>query len=251
MFDHSFRDMAQLRTDQGFGFTAITAFNAVEYELAEALKFVPYCDEHLSVWSYQFGRIILEASSQLDSIWKFSTKLDDPSANTDRLTIANHHDRFGKHVEHQKVIVFSSPTAAVLKPFEAWIDPQNHRPEWWDAYNALKHDRYANQTKGTLGNALQSVAALMLAIVYSGHCDLAIINSKMLATYMHNVWAFTSTGLLRDTTGDCCSKIESGLFAHALGMTNIDPNKVQSWWQTDSPRFNAWWALNRDSIFGP
>lgn len=50
-------------------------------------------------------------------------------------------------------------------PFESWNDEKN-LPEWWKAYNAIKHDGINSKTRVTLKNALDSLLAL-----FSLHCN--------------------------------------------------------------------------------
>ena len=92
---------------------------------------------------------------------------------------------------------------------------------------------------------------LLLAIIYSGSCDLALISAKMLDSSNYNPWAFTTTGLLRDVPADCKSKIETELFAHPLGVFGRKNCNMSSWWHSASPRFNIWWALNAEKYTHP
>lgn len=64
------RDIHQLRDAPAFGVIAVDGLLNAEATLHEALRYIPYCDEHRSVWSPTFARIILDAASQVDSLWK-------------------------------------------------------------------------------------------------------------------------------------------------------------------------------------
>jgi len=81
------RDIHQLSDAPPFGVIAVEGLLNAEAALQEALRHVPYCDEHCSVWSPAFTRIILDAASQVDSLLKATTKLLDPSSASDQLTI--------------------------------------------------------------------------------------------------------------------------------------------------------------------
>lgn len=244
-----FRDLNQLQNSPPFAWTAVESFLNVERELSDVLKVIPYCEDHKNVWSPQLAGIILEAASQLDSIWKASTKLDEPSTATDKLTIKDHRKRFELMVSNQFVVLFAAETASIITPFFDWQANANSSPAWWVTYNSLKHDRFSNHTKATVTHAVNAVAGLLLGIVYSGNCDSAIINANLLDSADYNPWAFTDTGKLRGVNGLCCSKIETKMMAHPLGIVGKNSHQIQSFWRSNSPRFNAWWSLNFARLF--
>jgi hypothetical protein len=240
-----FRDIHQLEDAPPFGFTAIEGLLTVETSLQEALRYIPYCDEHKNIWSSHFARIILDASSQVDSIWKATSKIIDPASSSEIHTIRDHFDRYGSWVAKQKVVFFGSDPPILVNPFIEW-EQNFSSPKWWKAYNSLKHDRFTFQKEATLECAVSALAALFLAIVYSGTCDLALIISELLDPTNHNPWAFTKTGLLRDVRFDCWAKIETKLFAHPLGVFGVNDCNLGSYWSSKSSRFNLWWTLNWD-----
>ena len=245
------RDMNQLRDAPPFGVTAVEGLLTVEAMLQEALRYVPYCSEHRCVWSSHFARIILDAASQVDSIWKATAKIIAPATASDKLTLKDHFDRFGTLVARQQVVFFSGESPCTISPFNGWRDSGFSSPAWWDAYNRLKHDRFSNQTEATLDHAVNAAAALLLAIIYSGSCDLALISAALLDPSSSNPWAFTNTGLLRDVTFDCQAKLETKLFAHPLGVCGVDDCNLSNYWRSASSRFNAWWALSADRFTRP
>jgi len=243
------RDMHQLRDAPPFGITAVEGLLTTEAMLQEAVRYVPFCDEHRSVWSSHFARVILEAASQVDSVWKATAKIVDPT--TDRLTLKDHFDRFGTLVARQGAVFFCGTSPCIIRPFSVWHKSNFSPPAWWDAYNKLKHDRFANQTEATLDHAVNTVAALLLAIIYSGSCDLALISASLLDPSSSNPWAFTKTGLLRDVTFECRAKLETKMFAHPLGIFGVDNCNLSGYWMSASTRFNIWWALNEDQFRSP
>lgn len=244
------RDIHQLRNAPAFGVIAVDGLIHAETALQEALRYVPFCDEHRDVWSPAFSRIILEAASQVDSLWKATTKLLDPTPASDRLTLKNHFERFGALVAKQHAIFFGGSAPVAVSPFQKW-QGGFAAPAWWDAYNALKHDRFSNQTEAKLIHAIEAVAALLLATIYSGSCDVALISAVLLDPSNCNPWAFTDTGLIRDINFECHAKIETKLFAHPLGIFGVDNCNLSNYWMSGSPRFNIWWALNAKSYTKP
>lgn len=236
------RDINQLRNAPPFGLTALQGFSAVESMLAEAFLHVPCCQEHRSVWSPRFAQIIIEAASQIDSLWKATTVIVDPAAKN-KLTIEDHFVRFGVLVAKQRVVFFGGNKPITLVPFKRWDAPTFNSTSWWKAYNKLKHNRFSNQHRGTLGHAVNAASGLLLAIIYSGQCDLALLSNLLLETSDgHNPWAYAT--LVREIPFDTRAKIETKLLAHPLGIFGVNDCNLSRAWGSNSVRFNAWWALN-------
>lgn len=242
------RDIHQLRDAPPYGITALEGLSAAESALEEAVKFVPYCTDHLNVWSPQFAHIILECASQIDSLWNAAEKTNNLSSSKSKLNIKDHYSRYRGLVSAQKVVFFGGANPAVIEPFSVWSSSTCDSPPWWKAYNKLKHDRFSNQTEATLSHAIHSVAGLLLAIIYSGVCDLALISAKMLDTAQagYNPWAFSK--LLRDVPYECRNIIISRLFDHPLGVFGVKDCNLSNWWECHSTRFNIWWALNAEKF---
>jgi hypothetical protein len=55
--------------------TVIASYQGLEAELSAVLDVIPYCQEHLAVWSPVLVPLLLDAGSQLDSLWKAQTRL--------------------------------------------------------------------------------------------------------------------------------------------------------------------------------
>jgi hypothetical protein len=244
------RDIHQLRDAPAFGVIAVDGLLKAEDALQEALLHVPYCDEHRDVSSPTFTQIILDAASQVDSVWKATAHLLSPSSASDRTNIRDHFDQFGSLVAKQQAVFFGGAAPCMIHPFQGW--QSGYTPlAWWEAYNALKHDRFSNQTEGKLDHAVNAVAALFLSVVYTGSCDLAIISAMLLDPSDCNPWAFTDTGLIRDIRFACHAKVETKLFAHPLGIFGVDNCNLSNHWMSRSPRFNIWWALNAKNYTKP
>jgi hypothetical protein len=234
----------QLKDAPPFGPTAIDGLLAAEAMFQDALRYVPFCDGHRTTWSPHFARIILDAASQVDSVWKATTKVLDPTTATDKLTLKAHYEAFGVLVAKQEMVFFGGSSPCTIAPFRVWQASTFAPPPWWDAYNKLKHDRFSHQTEGTLDHAVSAVAALFLAILYSGACDVALQSAALLDPSDSNPWAFTTTGLLRDITAHCRAKLETKVFAHPLGVFVADLSSLSSYWMSGSSRFNIWWQLH-------
>ena len=50
------------------------------------------------------------------------------------------------------------------QPFSSFSDPSHRSPDWWDAYNAVKHDFFTNMNRATFKYLISGSAALFLLV---------------------------------------------------------------------------------------
>jgi hypothetical protein len=222
-------------------------FLFVEKLLRKALRFVPYADEHLKVWSPRFATIILEAGSQFSSLLHATAVADGHLTSSDRSDVGNYREWYGKVLAPQWAILFLGDTQPLLAPFNQWrkssfaaSDNPNMRLPWWESYNALKHDRLANAGRATLECAAQSVAALFLSIVYSGQCDSLLINGREF-TVGHSMLPLTLPSPLRDAHANYWITVESRLFGHPIAWCDKPVTRDNSWDGAANDRYKSWW----------
>lgn len=66
------------------------------------------------------------------------------------------------NIQNENVIIKSNKSINI-KPLGDWIiKPKHKSPEWWRAYNKIKHDRANNLKKANLENVLLALASLYL-----------------------------------------------------------------------------------------
>jgi hypothetical protein len=151
------------------GRAIITEFQATEERLLEPLRHIPYCTAHESVWSPELAACIIDACHQLDSLWKLTAGRYGYRPRGRDFNITDYHERFGvpntPSTVYRRWAVFWADQPLPLHPFAPWDGGTYAQLPWWDAYNTLKHDRWANKERATLKEAIHAVAALFLGIV--------------------------------------------------------------------------------------
>lgn len=231
----------------------LEGFLLLEKDLGECLSYVPYCQEHLSVWSPRFTAIIFEAASQLDSLWRVAAVVDGKTQADDRPTVGTYLSLFGPSIAKQWAVFFGVRPPQVIRPFAPWQsstfkphDYKNHKLQWWESYKALKHNRLDHAYQATLENAIDSVGALFIGIVYSGICDTALLDAEIFHLSVGQLGDRFAGKFVRDVPATCYGRVESKLFAHPLGWCDkrIDG---QSWVSSRSFRFQSWWKSFRQS----
>lgn len=69
-------------------------------------------------------------------------------------------------LEYYKLSLIPYPCVANIAPFAGW---DSKKPsvslKWYNAYNAIKHDRIVNQSEATLENAINAVCAVAILLI--------------------------------------------------------------------------------------
>jgi len=164
-------------------------FYAIERKLRDFLDYVPLDSEHLNVYSLKLVEIILETGPEVISSFDLLV-FPNPCQR-----IVRHRERREELLEKERCLRKQSPPRSLsfkkyrdllsevgpdiaeaiveIKELDDRVTPfEEKKPDWWNVYNRLKHDKYSNLKDATLLIALKSLAALYVLIYY--HYDLFI-----------------------------------------------------------------------------
>lgn len=139
-------------------------FLYIESDLAACSRYVELAEFNYKTYSNEFARIIMVAASEIDTILRELCKSILPSSNSSSILeycpiITG---RFPTIIGHGVVMLNHELT---FEPWRAWSSTAS--PDWWSkAYNKIKHERTTNFEQANLENALLSVSALLLVILY-------------------------------------------------------------------------------------
>ena len=144
-------------------------FVALESDLAKATRYVEIAESNMATYSVEFARLILSAGSEIDVLAKVlcdQHQLPVSPQNIDgyRKAIT------GRFAEFVWLQIRVPRYALQVLPWRTWHDGKN--PEWWRAYNDIKHERHINFAHATLKNALHSMAGLFSLVCYVCHQEL-------------------------------------------------------------------------------
>lgn len=139
-------------------------FLALEDDVSTLARYLEPTQENFGAYSLELARILFSASSEVDVVAKQLCKRIDPTSRAENV------------MQYQSAIMASDPSIArsqveipkfglTLHPWEGWDTP-DHSPLWWRAYNNVKHKRHTNFHEASLKNALNSVAALFVLLLF-------------------------------------------------------------------------------------
>ena len=233
--------------------SVIVWFNSTEQMLSEVMDIVPYETAHEDFWSPKLVTILLEACSQLDSLLKHQAAL---SAYTKkgRLDIGHYFQYFGEYLS-PKWAIFWGEAPEKIKPFDKWtgatfkrdLYPKNYPLEWWEAYNAIKHDRIQNRKEATYKRAVQALAGLFVAILYCEVTRKAVGASGWLQYPNPNM---NPVSCLEDHVNPMPLQYvlaETNLFSYPAGWMKKKIHSNLLWAGPASARFSLWFQEQSDA----
>jgi hypothetical protein len=165
-------------------------FSQLEGYLNDFLSYVPLDDNHFKVYSLRLATIIFEAGPEILSAFDVavaSTRLVpmwewiDDTLKSDRDKLWGEEQRrkannqslsFKKYSQFLKIHMLPRLDTAIVEiiDFKAYFKPfENEKPEWWDTYNQLKHEKYNSHKKATLETALRILGALFWLVDNNMH----------------------------------------------------------------------------------
>ncbi len=187
-------------------------YQRLEQRMLHVFNFVPPVEEHNDVWSNELSEILILAGTGLDSAFEaglFCEYLPDTNrVNTARNKVADkdQYPTIGDYrciyedfyaLSQQPLFFLKTEFTAMghtgvepvfrkLVPFAAWKSKDKRvKPEWWDRYNALKHQGFSERHKASLVTIINSLAGYFL----------------FLAVHLCSIPVLIRRGLIRSSLG--------------------------------------------------
>ena len=151
-------------------------FLPLEREFNDSLRYVEYTSAQLTVYSFEFARLLLISCSELDVVFKVACGRIAQNASADSMGqyFSFLDAKYDLAAERVRLDRYSE----VLVPFASW--DKDRPPAWWTAHNKVKHRRHEHFEQATLGNALHALAGLFVA-------NLLVLNEYQLIRDVHEV----------------------------------------------------------------
>jgi len=133
-------------------------------DLRRALEFVEPVEVNRQVYSHRLYELLLRACTEFESVAKAYMMGMKKQVKSD----ANIHDYRGGLIDLQ----LASAEVGFLpwRPRTLWVEPfsafkSGNIPEWWSAYNRVKHSRSEEFGRATLGRVIEAGAGVFAALV--------------------------------------------------------------------------------------
>jgi hypothetical protein len=137
---------------------------ALDADAALLARFIEFVPDNYGTFSLERARLLMAASSEVDVVAKIAC-----------LKVAP--DKRPKHIrDYQGILVSARPRIATypvridrygldLTPWDSWSTGDT--PQWWTAYNEVKHERHEKFQGANLRNALNALAGLFVMLIYA------------------------------------------------------------------------------------
>lgn len=133
---------------------------SLEKDLSNTSRYIEPSGQE-NVYSYEFAKLIILACTEIETIFKV---ICTEKSGKECGNIGEYKDiilsSFPKIVYAE---VYVSRWSQMIIPFDGW---DTEKLGWWDAYVAIKHNRDINFELATYKNAVYSLSALYLLILY-------------------------------------------------------------------------------------
>jgi hypothetical protein len=138
-------------------------FLALESDLERLSRFVEFTEDNFQTYSLEMARLLLAASAEVDVVLKELCMGADP-------------DKKPKDInEYRKIMQARLPRLCEMPvriprfglriiPWQNWNSDEN--PDWWKAYNQVKHKRAQHFRQANLQNTIKAIAGLFVATMY-------------------------------------------------------------------------------------
>jgi len=136
-------------------------FISLEKDFIRTLDFIELTPANAATYGDNFAKLILAAGSEVDVICKALCDLVAPGSRPQNIW------------QYKGVVTQAFPkihtaeimvqrNGQVIVPWASWDPEIAKSPEWWSAYNHIKHDRVANFALASQENALNSLCGLLV-----------------------------------------------------------------------------------------
>jgi hypothetical protein len=137
---------------------------AIEGDLERLSRFIEFDRHNFECFSVEITRILLTSGAEVDVVCKqICKKLNSASSANN---ISHYRDEICAAYPHIPDFEVLLPRYGLtLTPWINW-NMSNNPPEWWSAYNKIKHHRDAEYNQANLKNGLNAVCGLFVMVLY-------------------------------------------------------------------------------------
>lgn len=169
----------------------------LERQFIDFQNYVPYLDGNETVYSFRLMNLILAIGAHVDSAFKemfrcseFSKKYDKilKKVNAGRATMTDYRKLDQEYcISKRKVDFKRLPEREVVIPFQKFEALKS--PDWWTAYNKIKHEFSQNFKMATLKTARDALAGAFLLNVVHKPAILRLFEYGIAKSKYREVWS--------------------------------------------------------------
>lgn len=145
---------------------SVVAARSLFDAIVEVFRFVEPSPRNFQTYSHRFRELVILTCTELEANLRAIYNANSSRAPSSRLTTTEYvRLRDPLKLPEWEVRLIDHGPVGSLSPFEQWSDGQPTRSlAWYDAYNAVKHDRESAFERATLETVLKAGAALHILL---------------------------------------------------------------------------------------
>ena len=186
---------------QGEKKSLITATSLIMRDLNEIFNFVEPSNDNSSIYSHRIYELLLRTATEFETNCKGILKANDytgPREEKDWCVKDYYKITRAARLSEYRITFVRWASEREYTPFIEWLPSRRGALDWYDAYNKVKHDRFANFTLANLDNLMKAVAGLlcilhaqygegMSVVGYNGNggidADESVVETEMFTIY--------------------------------------------------------------------
>lgn len=140
-------------------------FLTIERDFIKTLDFVEFHPDNDNTYSNEFAKLMLLIGSEVDVVAKMVCKCVNPKR--DPQNIESYREIIcGRYHKLHTMKIEVTRYARNIKPWLSWGTSTPESPEWWKAYNKVKHQRDQHFSKASLKNTSDALCGLLVLLLY-------------------------------------------------------------------------------------
>ena len=147
----------------------VRAYHLLEQDLVRIFEYVEPADANLDTYSHQLYALLLRACTEFESNARAILQSNGYSR-SGNWTLTDYYkiNSATRLSEYTLTLPMWDGAAGTVKPFDTW-NGGSHSLPWYQAYNAVKHDRSGNFPSASLQNVMKAVAAVFATLFSQFH----------------------------------------------------------------------------------
>ncbi len=146
-------------------------FLSIEEDFIKTLRYVDLSNDNYQTYSIEYTRLLISTCAEIETMLKLLCK--STGSNCDKYNISKLKKKLYEHefcLMHEAEVNLSNYEIDEIIPFASWEKDDSKgkpvAPEWWRAYNNIKHDRDDKFKEANLENVIYAIAGLFIVEMY-------------------------------------------------------------------------------------
>lgn len=147
----------------------VRAYQLIQRDLQQLFEYIEPSPESLATFSYRIHNLLMRTCIEIEANFKAILNENIYTPQTDRNNNPIYNISVYKKIDvshhlssYELALPIWNGSAKVFTPFRSWKD--NQPLDWYQAYNASKHDRHEAFKKANMGHLLNAVTGLLVLL---------------------------------------------------------------------------------------